>query len=464
MSAKSGEFDVRVKNFNDAATGFGGWRARLRHGRGIATPAIGQGRVFVGGGYGTYQFYAFDAATGALDWTIRTEDDGPTAAVVADGCVVFNTESCTLYVVEAETGKTVWKKWMGDPLMAQPAVEGNRVFMAYPDRRGTHQLAAFELQTGEPLWQTPLPAEIISAPILADGNVYCSTFDGCLHCVDVRSGEVLWKKDRKATSAPWIWNGEAFVAERDGEEHQPTERTSRIDHGRVQSSSGLRQAGYLRSKRMTSFAAFSEAMDASVGFGMAPGAAKLHEAEKLVGEYTVYGAWRYQGSRPCVRADALYTTVGEEVTAWDVTNWRQLWGPESASQHSHAERLLTPVAVLNGRVYTGTRDGKVLSLNASSGALKWSVQLGAPVVWQPAIAGGRIYAGLEDGSLVCFQTNDPTGEDWAMWGGGPSHNGPTTQEKPLGGERVMDFNTRAAEPGCPRERGVEALKGQPRQY
>jgi outer membrane protein assembly factor BamB len=46
----------------------------------LATPAVVDGKVFLGGGFGSYEFYALDAKTGKLLWQYRTGDDGPTAA------------------------------------------------------------------------------------------------------------------------------------------------------------------------------------------------------------------------------------------------------------------------------------------------------------------------------------------------------------------------------------------------
>src|SRR5262245_17511607 len=62
-----------------------GWVMRIPGSRPIATPAYANGRIFVGGGYGSHMFYAIDAATGRVVWKMKTQDDGPTAAVVEDG-------------------------------------------------------------------------------------------------------------------------------------------------------------------------------------------------------------------------------------------------------------------------------------------------------------------------------------------------------------------------------------------
>ena len=101
--------------------GRSGWVLRLPGNRPIATPAYADGMHYVGGGYGSHEFYAVNADTGKVIWKIETGDDGPTAAVVTEGRVAFNTESCTLVIVDEKTGRLVWQEWLGDPLMSQPS-------------------------------------------------------------------------------------------------------------------------------------------------------------------------------------------------------------------------------------------------------------------------------------------------------------------------------------------------------
>src|SRR5579864_9166779 len=76
-----------------------GWKVEIPGNRALATPAVVAGKVFVGGGFGSHEFYAFDAVTGKKLWQYQTADDGPTAAVVHDGSVAFNTESCELEIL-----------------------------------------------------------------------------------------------------------------------------------------------------------------------------------------------------------------------------------------------------------------------------------------------------------------------------------------------------------------------------
>jgi outer membrane protein assembly factor BamB len=79
--------------------------------------------------------------------------------------------------------------------------------------------------------------------------------------------------------------------------------------------------------------------------------------------------------------------------------------------------------VSNGRVLAGTWDGRIISWDATSGAVRREIRVGAPCHWQPVMVDGWIYAGLEDGTLVAVDTGDAENDGWPMWGGGPGHNG-----------------------------------------
>ena len=199
-----------------------GWKTRIPGGRPLATPAVVDGKVFLGGGFGSHEFYAFDAGDGAMLWQYHTHDDGPTAAIVEDDLVAFNTESCELEVLTLD-GRLVWKKWLGDPLMSMPAAGSGRVWMAYPDSRGDrqHHLACFDLRSGESIWARPIPGEIITAPILAAGNVYLTTLEGTVSCFRQSDGEPVWQDQKLSTSAPAVWNEQCYFSRRDQATVQP---------------------------------------------------------------------------------------------------------------------------------------------------------------------------------------------------------------------------------------------------
>ena len=420
-----------------------GWKAQVPGHRPLATPAVVGGRAFLGGGFGSHEFYAFDAAEGRLLWEHHTHDDGPTAAVVADGLVAFNTESCELEVLTVE-GKPVWKKWLGDPLMSMPAVGSGRVYMAYPDSKGDqrHYLGCFDLRQGERYWARPIPGEILTAPVLAAGHVYVATLEGSVLCFRQSDGLPVWEEQKLATSAPAVWNGQCYFSKReettlDRDGRAVPQQTESLAHrgrgahaGTVTLGTTTQHADYLdyakRSARSPRERA-DAASDAHVGFAFAKGHAKMYQAQTHLGHGTVAGVWSYQGSKPFLWDGRLYSTMGDTLKCVDPAGEAVLWQrplhPRGPDEPELLDSTVTPPALVNGKAFVGTSKGDVICLSADSGERLWGANVGEPIVFQPAVANGRVYVGTYAGSLICLETGDDKDDGWPMWGGSPAHNG-----------------------------------------
>src|SRR5439155_819024 len=238
-----------------------------------------------------HEFYAFDALTGKKLWLYRTGDDGPTAAVVEDGYVAFNTESCELEIITMD-GKRVWKKWLGDPLMSMPAISKGRVYMAYPDTKG----------------------------------------------------DLVWSEKKNATSSPAVYNGKVYFSQRmvaktkdkDGKECEQqmealagrgTSKDGKIlvyestKHAADYLDWGKRAAGSPVEK-------MNKGNDAGVGFAGGAPAAKLEQAQMNLGQATVAGVWSYQGSRPFVYKGKLVSAMGDTIKCVDPKDEKVLWTRE----------------------------------------------------------------------------------------------------------------------------------------
>ncbi len=417
-----------------------GWSVQMPGKGQLATPAIDDGKVFVGGGFASYEFYAFNAASGKNLWTYRTGDDGPTAAVVDDGCVVFNTESCELEVLTT-AGKSLWKKWLGDPLMSMPALHKGTIYMAFPDskRDNQHYLAAFNVKTGKERWRQKIAGEVITAPVVDNDRVYLTTLEGTLYCVQCRDGQILWSERKNATSSPAVCNGKVFFSQRDtvadaGVRHGVQQREviayRSLDSGGYQALAfTARHADYLDAVKRKAFSAAEQAnvqADQSVSFSSPPTAAKMEQAIGNVGQSTVAGVWSYQGSRPFAYRGKLYSSMGDTVHCADPASDAQLWARSFPQPGADAlvDAALTPPVLANGKVFVGTREGALVCLSAETGDELWRATLGEAIVFQPAVAQGRVYVSTNAGTLFCIETGDAADHGWPMWGGGPAHNGP----------------------------------------
>jgi outer membrane protein assembly factor BamB len=263
-----------------------GWRIRAPEALPLATPALAYGNLYFGGGYGSHVFYAVNAATGKTVWKLHTHDDGPTAALCYQGDVLFNTESCTIYCVDARSGRVRWKRWLGDPLMNQPAAWEGKVYMAYPDSKGQHRLLCMDARNGKSLWSRPIDGDLISAPVLDEGVAYLATMSGQVCAFDARAGKPLWSRQYHATSAPWVHAGQVFVSLREAgaggraAEASPAESVATL--GVVAGAVQQRQARRAGARYLTrayndgqAKAKLFNTFDAQVGFAAAPPAAHL---------------------------------------------------------------------------------------------------------------------------------------------------------------------------------------------
>lgn len=68
-------------------------------------------------------------------------------------------------------------------------------------------LLALDTETGEKRWQFFADGPIRLAPAAADGRAFVGSDDGCLYCLDVASGELIWKYRVVPSSRKVLGNG-----------------------------------------------------------------------------------------------------------------------------------------------------------------------------------------------------------------------------------------------------------------
>jgi Ca-activated chloride channel family protein len=374
-----------------------GWVASLPEGQQLPTVAYGSGRIFASGGFGSVSFYALHATTGRIEWaTTNLEDNGPTAAVFEDERVIFNTESCTLFALDARTGKRLWLRWLGDPTLAQTAVADGLVFAAHPGAGG-HVLSALRTTSGAPVWSAWIGTEVIAAPVVSGDSVYVSTLGGLTFRFVRRTGALRWSRPLSATTAPWIVGDELFVTRRRGGKEQQI--VVALDSGKVVREHHLSSGAY--------------AGDLPAGSDWS-------------------GVWAFEGSRPVVDRGVRYVAMGTEIHATDARTGEPLWHRRHAGRADR--RALGAVAVAGSNVVFATRGGELFGLDVDTGYTLWSYDLGVRVVAQPIIAKGWIYASTADGRVVALHVADPTLDGWHMFGGNAHHNGlvaPPPPRRPL---------------------------------
>jgi outer membrane protein assembly factor BamB len=449
-----------------------GYRVQLRSKAPIATPAVYDGAVYVTGGFRSKEFYAFDAKTGRLKWAVDLDDDGPSAAVARDGVVIFNTESCTIFGLDAATGRQLWSWWLGDPLMSTPTIANGKVFTSYPAAGrhsginvqqtpqanakvnaapqpaenkepakkappASHVLAAFDLKTGKILWQRWLDSDVMSAPVASGEELYVATFAGTLYKFRQADGEILSAKRVRATSAPVVVGSEIYYSRRVDEQGsgkvEEATVTAKRQSGQEVAQTNRKTAPYLNGavQSKADYKAQGGELDAANGFASgAPASANAQAAFENVGQNNVSTLQAYQGSRVLRYGAQNFSVMGDEIVCNDAVSGKTVWSHKlSGDLEKEGGFIGTPPAAAGGSIFVGTLNGKVLRIDPATGKPQKVYDVGAPIRSQPVVEGGIIFVGTQDGKLVAIDTQDPTLTGWSMWGGDAAHTGYRTEAK-----------------------------------
>ncbi|AKF09073.1 VIT domain-containing protein [Sandaracinus amylolyticus] len=385
-----------------------GWITALPSEELLTSAAYANGRVFLGGGFASHRFFALDAYDGELAWSVAAPDGGPSAAIVANDRVIFNTESCTLFVADAGTGEIRWSRWLGDPLMSQPAAAGGLVVSAYP-ADGAYRFGAFRLDDGEPVWSTAIPADVIQAPQIVGDSVYFATMDGSVLELALRTGEVRWSRDVGASSAVWVDRGSVLLARRVDMQEQIVVLSAR--DGRVARTGDRFAAPYLS----------GQSRDRALVHAQAGAWGNFQHGDHL-GLRNVAAGWAFQGSTPTVADGRAYFAIGDAILARAIDTGEEVWRRTYA--RAGGAQALSPPAIVGSLLVFGTVDGQLVATDVDTGMTIWAYEIGEPIVFQPIVAQGWVYATTARGNVIGLEVGDAMLDGWHMWGGNERHAGP----------------------------------------
>jgi outer membrane protein assembly factor BamB len=141
---------------------------------------------------------------------------------------------------------------------------------------------------------------------------------------------------------------------------------------------------------------------------------RLHALDALTGT----ARWTFQAggairARPTVRGDALYLHADDGMLyrldgATGAQRWRVRTTEEPITrvpppgQGTRWDSRGSGVAAMDGRLFVGTHDGRVLALDPDDGARLWAFTAGGSVVATPAGSDGRVFAGSFDGRIYAL--------------------------------------------------------------
>jgi Ca-activated chloride channel family protein len=454
-----------------------GFTIQLPSGAPIPTPTVYKDKLYVSGGFSTREYFCFNASDGKFVWGMSLDDDGPTSAVCADDIVVFNTESCTIFALDANTGKQLWSFFLGDPLTSTPTIADGKVFTSYPANAGggaanvkpgtlnkiknklklpgkkeppaevdpkaeaaqepaqqaggkknahaSHAFICLELKTGKILWQKWIDSDVMSAPVAVDDEVYATTFSGTVYKFKQKDGEIVSAHRSRATSAPVVVGKNVYWTQRadQGKDDKCAEEIACLDRAKVTQTfaTAKREAIYLDAKAQAKSALGKIAQTLDAGNALAPMMGG-GDAPYNIGQGSVATMQAFLGSRILPYMNANYNCMGDELVNTDPKDGKIRWKVKLKGDLAKlGGHLAAAPAAAGGQLFVSTVEGEVLQIDPEKGGVTKTYQVRTPVRSQPAIEGGRIYVGTQDGKVVCINTGDARFTGWSTWGANMAH-------------------------------------------
>jgi outer membrane protein assembly factor BamB len=134
--------------------------------------------------------YALDADTGKTIWKRRVGAlNASSPAYSKHRLYIVNLVPGHIVKLDADTGKTIWKRNLPGRAESSPLVIGRSVYFGCEDSN----LYSLSTISGNVRWATALGGPIKSAPAYKDGKLYVGDYGGYMNAVDAESGELKWQ-------------------------------------------------------------------------------------------------------------------------------------------------------------------------------------------------------------------------------------------------------------------------------
>lgn len=167
--------------------------------------AVSGGHVYVGSEKA--QVFALNTSDGKVAWQTRVAGEALSRPVVSDGMVLIHTSNGQLQALNETDGAIKWTVNLDMPALSlrgesAPAIAFGAAIVGGDNGR----VNAVMMQQGQLIWQQRIsqatgPTEIDrlsdvdTTPVVINGVVYTLAYNGNLAALDLRSGQIMWKRE-----------------------------------------------------------------------------------------------------------------------------------------------------------------------------------------------------------------------------------------------------------------------------
>jgi outer membrane protein assembly factor BamB len=318
---------------------------------------------------------------------------------LVDGRIYVADRDGTVWALELETGKLIWRSKTGLAISAATGVGGGLVLVGSSEG----QLAALDAETGEQRWRVDVTSEVLSVPQIYEDTVIIQTVDGAISALSTQDGQRRWIYNRsvpvltlRGTSTPFVGGGVVLAGFANGEMVALEVATGRevwqtavaVPHGRTELQ---------RIVDVDANPVVDQGLLYAASYQGRLVAVSLQDGHVLWNrDMSTYAGMAVDSSQVFV------TDADSEVWAIDRRSGRSLW-----KQADLRRRSLTGPTVIDDYVAVGDFEGSLHLLLRSDGSIVGRERVdsegiqAAPVV----VSGDRLLVLGAGGELVLYKLN-----------------------------------------------------------
>jgi outer membrane protein assembly factor BamB len=247
----------------------------------------------------------------------------------------------TAFALEADSGKVLWERQVGDLNASSPAYSKHRLYIVNLE---PGHIVKLDAKTGREIWKRSLPGRAESSPLILGSTVYFGCENGELFALSTVNGNVRWSTPLGGPikAAPAYYGGKLFVGDYGG-------HMNAVD---AKSGDLVWQSG-------------------SLGPGL--------------------GASGQFYSTPAVAYGRVYAgNTDGRVYSYDSSDGALAWS-YSTGGYVYSSPAVANTKHVRPTVFIGSFDGNVYALDAKDGSLRWERPAGGQVVGSLSAVGDIVY-------------------------------------------------------------------------
>ncbi|WP_413737512.1 outer membrane protein assembly factor BamB [Sodalis sp. RH21] len=187
--------------------------------------AVANGHVFVGSEKA--QVYALNAEDGTVAWQAKVAGEALSTPVISDGLVLVHTSNGMLQGLNETDGAVKWTVNLDmPPLTLRGESAPTPAFGAAIVGGDNGRVSAVMMAQGQMIWQQRISqpsgateiarlGDVNMTPVVANNVVYALAYNGNLAALDLRSGQIIWKREIGSVNDLIVDGGRIYLVDQD---------------------------------------------------------------------------------------------------------------------------------------------------------------------------------------------------------------------------------------------------------